>query len=538
MNWLQRLLQPMTGSSKTRTNPATTTPLPPEARVTSIELDIAPNDPLLAYILNAPGVIVVDNLRLDSPALQALRDAQVHLAVPLVSQGELIGLLNLGPRLSEAGYSSDDLRLLSKLATQAAPALRVAQLARQQQAEARQRERMEQELRVARVVQQTLLPQEVPVLDGWRITAHWQPASAVSGDFYDFISFPDGRVGFIVADVTDKGVPAALVMASSRSVLRSVAEQLGSPGAVLEQANDLLCPSMPEKMFVTCLYALLDPASGRLRYANAGHNPAFQHSGDSVTELRARGMPLGLMPRMLYEENETHLLPGDHIMMYSDGLVEAHDAHGEMFGYPRLRRLMAMPHCSEELIQCMLDELYNFTGPAWEQEDDVTFVTLERQPQRTAGPASADEPEQILLSFSLPSRPGEERRAIQQVAEAVEPLALEVNRLERLKTAVAEATMNAMEHGNRYQEGAPVVIKVSATGKELSVCITDCGGEKGIPEPEVPDLEAKLAGLQSPRGWGLFLIKSMVDDLRVRSDGINHTVELVLNLEEDEHESQ
>jgi GAF domain-containing protein len=134
-------------------------------------IDIAPDDPIVAYFLSAPGAIEVDKLHLDSPALTALRAAGVKLAIPLVSQGELVGLLNLGPRLSEQDYSPDDRGLLNTLATQAAPAVRVAQLVREQQAEARTRERIEQELRIARIIQQTLLPQELAHISGWQLGA-------------------------------------------------------------------------------------------------------------------------------------------------------------------------------------------------------------------------------------------------------------------------------------------------------------------------------------------------------------------------------
>jgi serine phosphatase RsbU (regulator of sigma subunit) len=204
--------------------------------VEMIDLDLAPNDPLAAYLVSAPGIVEVDRLHLASPALEKLKQNQVKLIVPLVSQGELIGLLNLGARRSEQEYSSDDKRLLNTLATQAAPALRVAQLVQQQQAEARERERIEQELRVARVIQQTLLPKDIPQPEGWEIAALWQPAREVSGDFYDFFSFPDGKLGIVIADVTDKGVPAALVMATTRSILRSAAERWSSPGKILYQA--------------------------------------------------------------------------------------------------------------------------------------------------------------------------------------------------------------------------------------------------------------------------------------------------------------
>ena len=136
---------------------------------------------------------------------RAMKEAGVKLVVPLISQGDLIGLINLGSRRSEQEYTSDDYKLLQDLSTQAAPALKVAQLVEQQKQEAAERERIQQELRVARLIQQTLLPQELPQVAGWYVDAYYQPARAVGGDFYDFIYFEDGRIAFIVADVTDKG---------------------------------------------------------------------------------------------------------------------------------------------------------------------------------------------------------------------------------------------------------------------------------------------------------------------------------------------
>lgn len=513
-------------------------------------IEVGPHDPLVVYFQSAPGAVELDNLALDSPALRALKEAGVKLVVPLVSQGELIGLINLGPRLSEQDYSTDDRKLLNDLATQAAPAVRVAQLAREQQLEAAERERLEQELRVARLIQQTLLPKELPNLPGWQVAAYYQPARAVGGDFYDFLYFPDGKVGLVVGDVTDKGVPAALVMATTRSILRGAAEQLVAPGAVLERVNDLLHPDIPPKMFVTCFYALLDPATGHLRYANAGHDVPYQRGSDSVNELRATGMPLGLLPGMSYEEKETVLAPGESVLFYSDGLVEAHSSSREMFGFPRLRDLMgdpALAGADAGIIEFMLGHLAAFTGAGWEQEDDVTLVTLEREkaPLIVAPAAPTPATAEIaangwhtVAEFTLPSEPGNERVAMSRVNELVQPYNLPTGRAERLKTAVAEATMNAMEHGNQYRPDVPVAIQLLASASALAVRITDQGGGKEIPESAEPSLEAKLAGLQTPRGWGLFLIKNMVDEMNVTSDEMNHTIELIMRLEEGEHDAR
>jgi serine phosphatase RsbU (regulator of sigma subunit)/anti-sigma regulatory factor (Ser/Thr protein kinase) len=492
-------------------------------------VEIGPNDPLLAYFQSASEAVDIDGLELDSPALRELKAAGVKLAVPLVSQGELIGVLNLGPRLSEQDYSSDDRKLLDKLAAQAAPALRVAQLVREQKAEAATRQRFEQELEVARLIQQNFLPRELPDLPGWQIAAYYRPAREVGGDFYDVIPLPDGRVAFVVGDVTDKGVPAALVMSATRSVLRASAQRLIEPGLVLERVNEHLCPDMPEKMFVTCLYGVLDPSSGHLRFANAGHDLPYVKTADGIVELRARGMPLGLMPGMPYEEKEAILEPGDSVLLHSDGVVEAHDSERDMFGFPRLKETMADAPGGQELIDRVLGDLEAFTGPDAEQEDDITMVTL----QRSAGAlgVSLASNGSVLADFDLESAPGNERQAIERVGRAVANLGLAPARLERLKTAVAEATMNAMEHGNEYRPDRPVSIRVLKSTGRVRVQISDQGDAGELGEPEAPDLEAKLEGRQRPRGWGLFLIEKMVDEARVTSEGGGRTVELVLRLE-------
>src|SRR5215467_2550129 len=281
----------------------------------SSPIDISPNDPIIAYFLSAPGALEIDKLHLDSSALQSLKAAGVKISIPLVSQGELVGLLNLGPRLSEQDYSTDDRGLLNTLATQSAPAVRVAQLVQDQQAQARANERIQHELRLAQLIQKNLLPKELPALPDWQVNAYYHAARQVGGDFYDFIYFDDGRLGLVIGDVTDKGVPAALLMATTRSVLRAVAQRLVAPGQVLERVNEVLYPDIPPKMFVTCLYALLAPETGELLYANAGHDlPYHRHTIGEVTELRATGMPLGLMPGMNYEEKETTLAHGESIL--------------------------------------------------------------------------------------------------------------------------------------------------------------------------------------------------------------------------------
>ncbi len=248
------------------------------------------------------------------------------------------------------------------------------------QAQLIEKERLEQELRVARQIQRTMLPGDVPHLGGWHIMAHYQPAREVGGDFYDFFSLPGGKLGLVIGDVTGKGVPAALVMATTLSVVRTVAGDYDSPGGVLERINRLLVPGMHRSMFVTCLYATLELETGRLTFANAGHDlPLWQTEGD-VVELRASGMPLGLMDGMDYEDQQADLEVGDRVLFRSDGIVEAHNQVREMFGSERLRNILSdHPRADgDEVIPIILRSLQEFTGDQVEQEDDMTLVTLQR----------------------------------------------------------------------------------------------------------------------------------------------------------------
>jgi serine phosphatase RsbU (regulator of sigma subunit)/predicted ester cyclase len=242
-----------------------------------------------------------------------------------------------------------------------------------------ERERIEQELQVARSIQHASLPKEVPTLEGWQINPYCQPAQEVGGDFYEFFQLDDGRVGVAVGDVSGKGVPAALVMTGTCAYLGGVAAASGaSPGEALALANEALFARIPPNMFVTCFYAILKPESATLRYANAGHDLPYLHRNGDAEELRARGMPLGLMPGMSYEEGEVSLAKGNCVLFYSDGLVEAHNLKGEMFGFPRLRALVAEHGEERSLGNLLLDELYAFVGESWEQEDDITLLTLRR----------------------------------------------------------------------------------------------------------------------------------------------------------------
>ncbi len=356
----------------------------PEDEKPSIKDDIddfriTPEDALIELFSSGPGTLGLDELQDESYNLQSLTDGGYQLVVPLITQGELIGWLGLGARLSEQKYSFDDKVLLSSLAIQVAPTVRVAQLVAEQQAEAIERERLDQELLVASRIQTGLLPKKLPQFDGWHVSAFYQPAREVGGDFYEFEYFEDGRLGIFVGDVTDKGIPAALVMATTRTLLKAAAGEFDSPGMVLARVNNLLVADIPDNMFVTCFYAILDPDAGKMVFSNAGHNLPYRLTKHEVMEIKAAGMPLGLMPDMEYDVHEMIIEPGDDMIFYTDGLVEAHNNDREMFGSQRLKNLFA-DFSGEDgtLIDRLMQELKDFMGEDQEQEDDITFVGVKR----------------------------------------------------------------------------------------------------------------------------------------------------------------
>jgi serine phosphatase RsbU (regulator of sigma subunit) len=315
----------------------------------------------------------VELLEMTSDDFEALLDRQPALAVKILRE------LSIRLRNSE-NLTIRDLQEKNRLLTQAYLELTTAQ------AQLIEKEKMEQELRLARKIQESILPKSYPELPGWQLNAYWQPARAVSGDFYDFIVYSNNQLGIIIGDVTDKGMPAALVMATTRSLLRFAALDAAfhgtvSPGEVFAKVNEMLGPDIPANMFVTCLFINFDLSSGHFVLANAGQTLPCKKTAGGIQELRATGMPLGLLPGMDYKEIEGDLGLGESIYLYSDGLVEAHNPQREMFGIPRLLSELSSYGETPVTIDHLLETLSRFTGAEWEQEDDITFVVVRRSPE-------------------------------------------------------------------------------------------------------------------------------------------------------------
>jgi len=241
------------------------------------------------------------------------------------------------------------------------------------------RARVMQELEIARALQIAILPDSFPATSGLLGAARIQPATTMAGDFYDFVTLPDKRIGIVIADVSGKGVPAAFFMAVSRTNLRNFAYEFLSPGACLARTNNVLCTQNPTLLFVTVFYCIYDPSNGTLDYANGGHNPPYIRHADGLVEKLdgSSGLVLGVLPEIDFPEHRIQLSPGDTLVLFTDGLTEAFNSAHEAYGEESLVEVIK---CSESASETMLEAIFTdvaqFAGEA-PQSDDITVAVLE-----------------------------------------------------------------------------------------------------------------------------------------------------------------
>lgn len=336
------------------------------------------NDSLMGWMLTHK-----KPLRLDDPATDPrFRGTRWHpslrsvLCVPLFARGRLLGLLAVFNNKTPGGFTADDQRLLSIIASQSAQIVENARLYEEEKALIGMRE----ELRLAHEIQTSLLPTEAPTVPGYAIAGYSRPAQRVGGDYFDYVPLGADRYALCVADVSGKGLPAALVMANLQAMLRAGAPWAAAPAACLEHVNRMLCPRLRKESFVTLVYGVLDPEAHTFRFSNAGHNrPLVRQAGGEVSRLDFGELVLGFRPEQTYGEDVLRLGAGDTLLLYTDGVSEAMNARREEFGEETLAALLA--HHGEAspaaLINQLVEAVDAHIGEA-PPHDDVTLLVAKR----------------------------------------------------------------------------------------------------------------------------------------------------------------
>jgi sigma-B regulation protein RsbU (phosphoserine phosphatase) len=302
-------------------------------------------------------------------------EAPLLMVVPLSIKNDLYGVLVVEEAPGGLRFRSRRIEIISGIAQQAALAIQNERL----QKEMVVRERLETEVQLARQIQKTFLPEVLPSHPHWQLSARWRTARQVGGDFYDVIELPNDRLGLFIADVADKGMPAALFMALTRTLIHAAVIETPSPAEALRRVNDLLLPDTKQGMFVTAVYAVLDLETGNLTYANAGHNPPLWVRRDSLERLTRTGVALGASEDSHMEERTIQLAEGESLLLYTDGLTEAFNVEGDMFGEERLLRAIGWQESAsvDDMLKTIETVLDDFIADA-PLSDDLTMLAVRR----------------------------------------------------------------------------------------------------------------------------------------------------------------
>jgi serine phosphatase RsbU (regulator of sigma subunit)/anti-sigma regulatory factor (Ser/Thr protein kinase) len=441
-----------------------------------------------------------------------------NITAPVYSGREVIGFLSL-ERDKPGAFTPQHVERLQVFANQAGIAVRNARLFEAEQrhlAEIEQAEaaaqaanaKMRRELALAGAVQTSFLPRELPDLDGWQLAVTLRPAGETSGDFYDVHSLPDGRVGILVADVVGKGVGAALYMAASWALLRTYAGQARTePGRVLAATNRRITQEARTDRFVTLFYGLLDPETATLAYCNAGHCPAPllpAAEPKALHELPAQGLPLGMLAHATWEAHTIQMAPGDALVIYTDGVIEARNAQGAFFDEDRLREAIHA-HAGRPAVEIqtgILDAVDTFVGEG-ERSDDVAVAVLVRE-QEPASPSAAPV---LRVAAELPNL-----ALIRHfVAEQGAALGAAIDAVDDMILAVEESAANIVLHGYGGQ-GGEIEVEVRLEGNALIVSLRDEAPLFDPRDVSPPDLSLPLE--QRPLGkLGIYLVSQLVDQV-------------------------
>ena len=389
--------------------------------------------------------------------------------------------------------------------------------------------RVQDELALARDMQLALLPQQFPSAGDWKVHAVMEPALELGGDFYDFLTLPDQRIGVLVADVSGKGVAAAFFMAVSRTVLLDLAATGRSPAEVMALGNDMLCQRNPMELFVTVCYVVFDPGTGSIEYASAGHPTPLRRSADGRVVVLPTNFDtaLAVIPGLSYVTLHDQLEAGETLLLYTDGVTEAFDRTGEAFGDLRLHSWFAQSRAdrgADAIVDDLVSKVHAFVSGA-QASDDLTCLVLNRQPGEctmTVPPTSVTMTNKVLLQeLSLPTRLSEIERLADEVSAALPDrpdLAFAAN------LCLEELITNIITHG---LQGAPdriIQVRLSMSDEWLEIVLKD-DAPPFDPFKEVPEPDFDMALEDRPiGGLGVHLVKTLMDDAHAHYDGSGNLI--------------
>jgi len=330
---------------------------------------------IIGHVIATGQTVIAPDVRLNPHYVKGKASTRSEIAVPIVSGGDVVGALNLESDTPDA-FSEADVEYLEFFAVAAAISIEKAVLHR----EVLEKHRIEQQLSIAKEVQMALLPAADPVLEGYDIAGTNVPTWEIGGDYFDYLPQPDGRLGVAIADVSGKGVPAALIMATFRAALRAQDVRHIAFDAIASRLNRILLESMDASRYVTAFYGLLDPPTGTITFANCGHNPPLLLRAAGSRDLLTSGGPaLGMWRAATFVPGAASVRPGDILVLYTDGVVEVMNAAGEMFGIERLETVIRRrgSGSSRDLVEAVVGATRAFAGRAG-YEDDFTLVIIRR----------------------------------------------------------------------------------------------------------------------------------------------------------------
>jgi sigma-B regulation protein RsbU (phosphoserine phosphatase) len=329
------------------------------------------------WVLKNKQPLIVENLATDSRfnvSEQESKEIRTVLCVPIIFKGQIIGVLIMVNKKSEGPFNKNDLRLLSIIAAQSGQLIRNSQL----QEEAVEKKRLEHELDLAQEIQMDLLPDTDPKNDKIEVASYFAPFDAVGGDYYDYFFLENNKIALVVADVSGHGPPAALVMTMVKGILHSITRELSSADSVLTHINSIISPIVPAEVFVTMMILVLDLDKKLLQFANAGHNPLIYYdSKANVSKIvEFLGCAINIMPGIQYTTKEIALKPNDNFLVYTDGVTEAVNDEGEMFGISRLIETVQKNNDlpPQKIIEAVREDLKSFTGTTAQTDDQVLIA--------------------------------------------------------------------------------------------------------------------------------------------------------------------